>query len=169
MKIYESIFHWKSRITQNHQAPGCVRIHIRWVSPPHASPPPAVAGPAEGYFICANPSAVFPVAHPPKSGMCRLAFLHLSAASPRHMFAPLSATGQGFGQAGRTPEKYICFNKCAGMHSGARVFTPEPRAPPPLDLDRIFLKARALATHCLCLFCLHRLLQDLFILLSTKV
>ena len=47
------------------------------------------------------------------------------------------------------------------------------RLPPnpglPLDLDRIFIKARALAARGLCLFCLHRLLQDLFILLSTKV
>ena len=69
---------------------------------------------------------------PPKAVCMGLHFLQLSATSPGHTFAPLSATGQGLGQEGRTPEKYICFNKCAGMHLGTRTFTPEPRAPPQL-------------------------------------
>ena len=139
------------------ESPGTwMRVHSCPLGvPPRASPPPAVAGPTEGYFICVNPSAAFPVAHPPKSSMCGLAFSHLSTASPGYAFAPLSATGQGFGQAGRTPEKYKCFNKCAGMHLGAHAFTPEPQAPPRLRQN--FFKGTCLskATHGLCLFCLH--------------
>ena len=169
MKIYESIFHWKGGIARNCQAPGRVHICIRWVSLPVRPLPlqwPALLRVILFARTCLQHSRL-PI--PPKA-VCRLAFSHLSTALPGHAFAPLSATGQGFGQAGRTPEKYICFNKCAGMHSGVRAFTPKPRAPPRLsDLDRNFLKARALAAHGLCLFCLHQLLQDLFIFLSMKV
>jgi len=69
------------------------------------------------------------------------------------------------------------------MHSRAHAFTGAP----PLDLDIIVFSGtclsntcfmfillsdvfgtRALRTHALCLFCLHIIIRDLFILLSTN-
>src|SRR5260221_12248774 len=85
-----------------------VRIRVAVRAPRCASPPAAAAGPAEGYFTRANLSAAVLVAHSPPSGAPGLVFLHLSAPSPGHAFAPLSATGLGFGQAGTTPEKSFC-------------------------------------------------------------
>ncbi len=90
---------------RHRQAPGCVRIRVAVRAPLRASPPAAAAGPAEGYFTRANPSAAVPVPHSPPSGAPGLAFSRLSAPSPGRAFAPLSATGLGFGQAGTTPEK----------------------------------------------------------------
>jgi len=92
------------------QEPGHMRIHVAVRASTHASPPAAARGPAEGYFTRANPSAAVPVAHLPPSGAPRLVLSCLSAASPGRTFAPLSATGLGFGQAGTTPEIYFRLN-----------------------------------------------------------
>ena len=89
------------------QEPGRVHIHVTVCAPPRASYPAAAHGPAKGYFTCANPSAVVPVTHPPPSSAPRLAFSRLSATSPRRTFAPLSATGLMFRQAGISPEIYV--------------------------------------------------------------
>ena len=73
MKIFRVNFSLETR--NRTELPGtrmCAHSCLLGV-PPHASPPPAAAGPAEGYFIHTNPSAAFPEAHPPKSGTCGLA------------------------------------------------------------------------------------------------
>ena len=53
----------------------CVRIRVSVRAPLRASPPTAAAGPAEGYFIRANPSAAIPVAASPntrpRAHLCR--------------------------------------------------------------------------------------------------
>jgi len=45
---------------RHRQAPGRMHICITVRAPPHAPPPAAARGPAEGYFTCANSSAAAP-------------------------------------------------------------------------------------------------------------
>src|SRR6266581_3823027 len=112
--------------------------------PPRASPPAAARGPAEGYFTRANSSAAVPGAHPPQSGAPGFALSHLSAASPGHAFAPLSATGLGFGQAGKSPGICINLSQCAGMQSRGRVY---PRGS--TRLGRFLFSGTCLSNTCL--------------------
>ena len=119
-------------LARNRQAPGCVRIRVCWVSPPTRPLPLQRPAPLRAISFAQTCPQRSRLPIPPKAVRAGLHFSQLSAASPGHVFAPLSATGQGLGQEGRTPEKYICFDKCAGMHSGVSAFTPEPRAPPRL-------------------------------------
>ena len=93
------------------QTPARVRICVAGRAPRArapsrcSAPPPAAArGPAEGYFTRASPSTEVPGAYPSQSGAPGLALSRLSAASPGRAFAPLSATGLGFGKAGAAPE-----------------------------------------------------------------
>jgi len=81
-----------------------VRICVAGRAPLRALPPAAARGPAEGYFTRASPSTEVPGAYPSQSGVPGLALSHLSTASPGRAFAPLSATGLGFGKAGAAPE-----------------------------------------------------------------
>ena len=88
------------------QAPSCTLIHVAVRARAHASPlgtPAAADGPAEGYFVCANPSAAVLVAHWPPSGAHGPAFSCLSTTLPGPAFAPLSATGLGFLRGGKIP------------------------------------------------------------------
>jgi hypothetical protein len=107
--------------------------------PPRASPPAAAAGPAEGYFARANPSAVIPAAHPPPSGALGAAFVHFPAASPGSAFPPPPAPGLGFRYVGVFKYTFSGRNN-ARECTRARAFIPGP----PLDLDIFFLAARAL-------------------------
>jgi len=88
--------------------PAPTRVAV--LAPARASPSAAATGPAAHLFTRGNPSAAIPLAYPSSSAVRADAFSHLSAAGPGRAFAPLSATGLGFGQAGTAPEKYFRLN-----------------------------------------------------------
>ena len=136
--------------------------------PPHASPPPAVASPAKGYFICTNLSAEFLVAHPPKSGMCGLTFSHLSAALPGHTLRPFPLPVKGLDKRGEPLGNiFVLINAWECTRVRAHL-PPNPGLP---RLRQNFFKGTCLSNtwSMFVLLILYRLLQDLFILLSTKV
>ena len=146
-----------------------MRVHLRPLGvPPHVSPPPAVAGPAKGYFICTNLSTEFPVAHPPKSGMCGLAFSHLSAALPGHMLRPFPLPVKGLDKQGEPLGNiFVLINarECTWVRAHLPLNPGLPR------LRQNFFKGTCLSNtwSMFVLLILYRLLQDLFILLSRKV
>ena len=126
------------------------------------APPAAVRGPSEGYFTCANPSAVVPGIHPSQSGVSGFVFSQVSAALPRHAFAPFSATGSGYGQVGTSPRNIYYFVimrrnalMCAYLSWG-----------PPLDLT-LFFSGTYLRNTCF-MFVLLTVTILSFIWLSTK-
>src|SRR5260221_548806 len=86
------------------QTPTRVCICVAGRAPLCTPPSTAARGPTEGYFTCASPSTEVPGAYPSQSGAPGLALSRLSTASPGRAFAPLSATGLGFGKAGAAPE-----------------------------------------------------------------
>jgi len=93
--------------------------------PPRASPPAAARRPTEGYFTRASTSAAVPGAQPSQSGAPGLAFSRFFAESPGCAFAPLSATGLGFGKAGTAPgNSFYLMRGNAREYTRTRAFTP---------------------------------------------
>jgi len=92
------------------QEPGRVYIHIAVHASVHASPPAAARSPAEVISLAQTHLWWSQLHIPSPSGAPRLALSCLSTASPGRAFAPLSATGLGFGQAETTPKIYFCLN-----------------------------------------------------------
>ena len=83
-------------LARNRQAPGCVRIRVRWVSPPARPLPLQRPAPLRATSFARTRPQRSRLPIPPKAVRAGLHFSQLSAASPGHAFAPLSATGLGF-------------------------------------------------------------------------
>ena len=154
-------------LARNRQAPGCMCICIRWVSPPVHPLPLQWPAPLRVILFAQTCPQRSRLPIPPKV-VC--AGSHFRIFLPHHLgtcLHPFLLPVKGLDKWGEPLRNiYVLTNvrECTQVHT---YLPPNPGLP--LNLDRIFLKACALATRGLCLFCLHRLLQDLFILLSTKV
>ena len=141
-------------------APGSVQIRSAVLAPARAPPSAALAGSLRHLYNCANPSAEVLAAYPPSSAVPRPAISRLSATFPRPTFAPPFSIGSRLTYVGISPKNTFRAEIMPRNTLHASMFPP--RTP------HLTQQQRALATRAFCLFCLHQMFQDLFILLSTK-